>query len=81
MRGQRATPASDTQAGQLSYDIDLSSGQSWTMVLTCTAAQAEGDQFPAPPTQVPWSMPVLTSADRRLDRRLQQSLADLDRLR
>lgn len=77
-----APDALDTQAGQLSYDIDLAPGRSWTVLLACTAAQAEDDQFPAAPAEhVPWSTPVLRSADRRLDHWLQQSLADLDRLR
>ncbi|MER5452234.1 glycogen debranching N-terminal domain-containing protein [Streptomyces sp. NPDC002764] len=80
-----STPAPDmldAAAGQLSYDIELAPGQSRTMLLTCTAAHADDDQFPAPPTQpLPWSTPVLRSADRRFDRWLEQSLADLDRLR
>ncbi|POX48929.1 glycogen debranching N-terminal domain-containing protein [Streptomyces sp. Ru72] len=80
-----STPVPDTldaTSGRLSYDIDLAPGRSWTILLACTAAQAEGDQFPAAPAEdVPWSTPVLRSADRRLDRWLQQSLADLDRLR
>ena len=69
-------------AGRLSYDIELAPGTSWSVTLTCTAAYADGDQFPPPPAnQLPWSVPVLRSADRRLGRRLEQSLADLDRLR
>ncbi|MEU1184645.1 glycogen debranching N-terminal domain-containing protein [Streptomyces sp. NPDC005820] len=77
-----APDALDAPAGRLSYDIDLAPGQSQTILLACTAAQTDGDQFPAAPTgQVPWSTPVLRSADWRLDRWLQQSLADLDRLR
>jgi glycogen debranching enzyme len=80
-----STPAPDTLdagAGQLSYDIELAPGQSRALLLTCTATHADGDQFPAPPAeQVPWSAPVLRSADRRFDRWLEQSVADLDRLR
>ncbi|TQK45187.1 amylo-alpha-1,6-glucosidase [Streptomyces sp. SLBN-118] len=68
--------------GELSYDIDLKPGTSRSLTLTCTAAYMDGDQFPAPPAdQLPWSVPTLRSADRRLDQWLQQSLADLDRLR
>lgn len=78
-------PAPDTlqvPTGQLSYDIDLKPGTSWSMTLSCTAAYADGDQFPAAPAdQLPWRTPVLRSADRRLDQWLEQSLADLDRLR
>ncbi|WP_128376825.1 glycogen debranching N-terminal domain-containing protein [Streptomyces cavernae] len=77
-----APDALDATAGRLSYDIDLAPGQVRTVLLTCTAVHADGDQFPAAPAEhVPWSTPVLRSADRRLDRWLQQSLADLDRLR
>ncbi|MEU3348940.1 glycogen debranching N-terminal domain-containing protein [Streptomyces sp. NPDC006700] len=78
-------PAPDTldvPAGRLSYDIALDPGASWTVTLRCTAAHADGDQFPAPPAgSLPWRTPVLRSADRGLDRWLEQSLADLDRLR
>ncbi|MQY36816.1 hypothetical protein SRB17_48180 [Streptomyces sp. RB17] len=80
-----AEPAPDVlqpAAGQLSYDISLRPGTSWSMTLTCTAAYAEGDQFPAPPQdRLPWHNPVVRSADRGLDGWLEQSLADLDRLR
>ncbi|MGC9544858.1 glycogen debranching N-terminal domain-containing protein [Streptomyces sp. UG1] len=72
----------DVSAGRLSYDVELDPGASWSVTLSCTAAYSDGDQFPPPPAdQVPWSIPVLRSADRRLDRWLEQSLADLDRLR
>ncbi|MFJ1656616.1 glycogen debranching N-terminal domain-containing protein [Streptomyces sp. NPDC088337] len=78
-------PAPDTldvPTGRLSYDIALDPGASWTVTLRCTAAHADGDQFPAPPAgALPWRTPVLRSADRGLDRWLEQSLADLDRLR
>ncbi|MFI0908455.1 glycogen debranching N-terminal domain-containing protein [Streptomyces sioyaensis] len=78
-------PAPDTlevPTGQLSYDIDLQAGASWSVTLSCTAAYADGDQFPPPPgDQLPWRTPALRSADRGLDRWLEQSLADLDRLR
>ncbi|WP_307049710.1 amylo-alpha-1,6-glucosidase [Streptomyces achromogenes] len=80
-----STPAPDeldATAGRLSYDVELAPGQSWSANLTCTAAHDDGDQFLAPPAgQVPWSTPVLRSADRQFDRLLKQSLADLDRLR
>ncbi|MEU0246064.1 glycogen debranching N-terminal domain-containing protein [Streptomyces sp. NPDC006235] len=80
-----AEPAPDAlqvPTGELSYDIDLKPGTSWTATLTCTATYADGDQFPAPPAgRLPWRIPVLRSADRRFDRWLEQSLADLDRLR
>jgi len=80
-----AEPAPDAlqvPAGELSYDIDLKPGTSWSVKLTCAAAYADGDQFPAPPgDRLPWSVPVLRSADRRFDQWLEQSLADLDRLR
>lgn len=45
-------PAPDTldvPTGRLSYDIALDPGASWTVTLRCTAAHADGDQFPAPP--------------------------------
>ncbi|MDG9710828.1 amylo-alpha-1,6-glucosidase [Streptomyces sp. DH10] len=78
-------PAPDelnVQTGRLSYDVELAPGASWSVTLSCTAAYAGGDQFPPPPAdQMPWSIPVLRSADRSLDRWLKQSLADLDRLR
>ncbi|MCZ7414397.1 amylo-alpha-1,6-glucosidase [Streptomyces sp. WMMC897] len=80
-----AEPAPDVlqaPTGELSYDVDLTPGASWSVTLTCTAAYTDGDQFPAPPAhRLPWSVPALHSADRRLDRWLQQSLADLERLR
>lgn len=66
----------------LSYDVELEPGASWSVTLTCTASYADGDQFPAPPAgQLPWGAAVLKSADRHLDQWLAQSLADLDRLR
>lgn len=72
----------DVPAGRLSYDVALAPGASWSMTLHGTAAYADGDQFPpAPMNQVPWRTPQLRSADRRLERWLEQSLADLDRLR
>jgi glycogen debranching enzyme len=72
----------DVPAGQLSYDVELDPGTVWSVTLTCAAAYEDGDQFPPPPAdRVPWSVPVLRSADRRLDGWLEQSLADLDRLR
>ncbi|MFH9979745.1 glycogen debranching N-terminal domain-containing protein [Streptomyces sp. NPDC017179] len=77
-----APDALDVTAGRLSYDVALDPGASWTVILRCTAAHADGDQFPAPPAgALPWRTPVLRSADRGLDRWLEQSLADLDRLR
>ncbi|WP_260859492.1 glycogen debranching N-terminal domain-containing protein [Streptomyces cupreus] len=80
-----SVPAPDVlqvPAGQLSYDIDLRPGDSWSATLNCAAAYADGDQFPAPPgDQLPWRIPAVRSADRRLEWWLQQSLADLDRLR
>jgi glycogen debranching enzyme len=80
-----STPAPDeldATAGRLSYDVELAPGQSWSANLTCTAAHDDGDQFPTPPAgRVPWSTPVLRSADRQFARLLEQSLADLDRLR
>jgi glycogen debranching enzyme len=77
-----APNALDATAGQLSYDVELAPGQSWSALLACTAAHDEGDQFPtAPADQMPWRTPVLRSADRQFDRWLEQSLADLDRLR
>jgi glycogen debranching enzyme len=69
-------------AGRLSYDIELPPGTTWSVTLRCTAAYADGDQFPAPPeNQLPWRTTALRSADRGLDRWVTQSLADLDRLR
>ncbi|MEU9456258.1 glycogen debranching N-terminal domain-containing protein [Streptomyces sp. NPDC048277] len=80
-----AAPAPDAlqvPTGELSYDIDLEPGTSWSMTLTCTAVYTDGDQFPAPPAdRLPWSLPTSRGTDRRLDRWLEQSLADLDRLR
>ncbi|WP_349345441.1 amylo-alpha-1,6-glucosidase [Streptomyces rapamycinicus] len=78
-------PAPDTLAapeGRLSYDVGLDPGASWTVTLRCTAAYADGDQFPAAPADaVPWRGPALRSADRRFDHWLDQSVADADRLR
>ncbi|MFP8960679.1 glycogen debranching N-terminal domain-containing protein [Streptomyces nanhaiensis] len=83
--GLASEPAPDTlhaPAGRLSYDVDLGPGTSWSATLSCTAAHADGDQFPAAPAgRLPWRTPAPRSADRRLDRWLEQSLADLDRLR
>ncbi|MFH0243923.1 glycogen debranching N-terminal domain-containing protein [Streptomyces sp. HK10] len=83
--GLACEPAPDTlqvPAGRLLYDIDLRPGTSWSATLDCTAAHADGDQFPAAPAgRLPWRTPAPRSADRRLDRWLEQSLADLDRLR
>ncbi|MGI5351293.1 glycogen debranching N-terminal domain-containing protein [Streptomyces sp. CA-250714] len=83
--GLRSTPAPDVldaAAGRLSYDVELAPGQSWRARLGCTAAYADGDRFPAAPAdQVPWHRPVLRSAERLFDRWLEQSVADLDRLR
>ncbi|MCX4860445.1 glycogen debranching N-terminal domain-containing protein [Streptomyces canus] len=80
-----STPAPDIldpAAGRLTYDVELGPGRSWSALVVCTAAHDDGDQFPAgPANQVPWRTPVLRSADRRFDRWLEQSVADLDRLR
>nr|WP_244363551.1 glycogen debranching N-terminal domain-containing protein [Streptomyces aquilus] len=80
-----STPAPDeldAPAGQLSYEIQLAPGQSRSARLSATATHDNGDHFPAAPAnQVPWSTPVLRSADRRFDRWLAQSVADLERLR
>ncbi|MEU5546451.1 glycogen debranching N-terminal domain-containing protein [Streptomyces sioyaensis] len=77
-----APHALEATVGRLSYDVELAPGQSWSARLACTATHDDGDQFPAAPAdQVPWRTPVLRSADRRFDRWLGQSLADLDRLR
>ncbi|MFD4608024.1 glycogen debranching N-terminal domain-containing protein [Streptomyces sp. NPDC058451] len=82
LAGDPAPDTLDVTAGRLSYDIALDPGASWTVTLRCTAAHADGDQFPAPLADaLPWRTPVLRSADRGLDRWLEQSLADLDRLR
>ncbi|MGW5125920.1 amylo-alpha-1,6-glucosidase [Streptomyces sp. NPDC004069] len=82
LTSEPAPDALDAPAGRLSYDIALDAGASWTATLRCTAAHADGDQFPAPPADaLPWRTPALRSADRGLDRWLEQSLADLDRLR
>lgn len=79
---QPAPNAIQVPTGQLSYDINLAPGTSWNATLTCNASHADGDRFPAPPTEhLPWRTPALHSADRRLDRWLEQSLADLNRLR
>ncbi|MDF3300230.1 amylo-alpha-1,6-glucosidase [Streptomyces tropicalis] len=77
-----APAALDAAAGRLSYDVQLDPGASWTALLRVTAAHADGDQFPgAGPGTAPWRTPALHSADRRLDRWLRQSVADLDGLR
>ncbi|GAA2656544.1 glycogen debranching N-terminal domain-containing protein [Streptomyces vastus] len=77
-----APDALDAATGRLSYDVELAPGRSWSALVVCTAAHADGDQFPAAPAdQVPWRAPVLRSADRRFDRWLEQSVADLERLR
>ncbi|MFJ2648389.1 glycogen debranching N-terminal domain-containing protein [Streptomyces sp. NPDC087420] len=80
-----STPAAttaDPASGRLAYDIALAPGETWSAVLRCEAAHEEGDQFPAPPAgSLPWRTPRLRSADRRFDHWLDQSTADLDRLR
>jgi glycogen debranching enzyme len=76
-----ATPAPggvDAATGRLHFDVDLGPAARWQAELTCTAAFADGDQFPAPPeAREVWSRPTLASADRRLDRWLEQSHHDL----
>ncbi|MES4900948.1 MULTISPECIES: hypothetical protein [unclassified Streptomyces] len=77
-----APDALEAAEGRLSYDVELAPGASWTAALRCTAAYADGDQFPAAPADaVPWRTPALRSADRRFDQWLDQSVADADRLR
>ncbi|MGY0059044.1 amylo-alpha-1,6-glucosidase [Streptomyces sp. LZ34] len=77
-----APDALEAPEGRLSYDVELAPGTSWTATLRCTAAYADGDQFPAAPADaVPWRTPALRSADRRFDQWLDQSVADADRLR
>ncbi|MFF4476697.1 glycogen debranching N-terminal domain-containing protein [Streptomyces sp. NPDC001520] len=77
-----APDALEVPEGRLSYDVELDPGASWTATLRCTAAYADGDQFPAAPADaVPWRGPALRSADRRFDQWLDQSVADADRLR
>ncbi|MFE3827788.1 glycogen debranching N-terminal domain-containing protein [Streptomyces sp. NPDC059092] len=74
--------AVDAATGRLTYDVELAPGAEWTAVLGCDAAHEDGDQFPAPTARsVPWRTPVLRSADRRFDQWIDQSAADLDRLR
>lgn len=80
--GEPAPDALQVPEGRLTYDVELAPGTSWSATLRATAVHADGDQFPpAPADRLPWSTPVLRGADRRLDRWLEQSLADLDRLR
>ncbi|MGO4760797.1 glycogen debranching N-terminal domain-containing protein, partial [Streptomyces sp. 2MCAF27] len=63
-----ALEAAEAAEGRFAYDIELTPGTSWTATLRCTAAYADGDQFPAPPADaVPWRTPALRSADRRFD--------------
>ncbi|MFJ2018605.1 amylo-alpha-1,6-glucosidase [Streptomyces nodosus] len=82
LTSEPAPDALEVPTGRLSYDIALDPGTSWTVTLRCTAGYADGDQFPAPPADaLPWRTPVLRSADRGLDQWLEQSLADLDRMR
>ncbi|MEU8873727.1 glycogen debranching N-terminal domain-containing protein [Streptomyces javensis] len=77
-----APDALEAPEGRLSYDVELDPGASWTVTLRCTAAYADGDQFPAAPADaLPWRAPALRSADRRFDQWLDQSVADSDRLR
>ncbi|MEU2621753.1 glycogen debranching N-terminal domain-containing protein [Streptomyces sp. NPDC007157] len=77
-----APDALEVPTGELCYDVELKPGTSWSVTLTCTAAYADGDQFPAPPAdRLPWRVPMLDSSDRHFDQWLSQSLADLDRLR
>ncbi|WP_069868298.1 amylo-alpha-1,6-glucosidase [Streptomyces malaysiensis] len=77
-----APDALEAPEGRLSFDVELAPGASWTATLRCTAAHADGDQFPAAPADaVPWRTPALRSADRRFDQWLDQSVADADRLR
>ncbi|GAA2365331.1 amylo-alpha-1,6-glucosidase [Streptomyces cuspidosporus] len=77
-----APDALEAAEGRLSYDVELDPGASWAVTLRCTAAYADGDQFPAAPADaVPWRAPALRSADRRFDQWLDQSVADADRLR
>ncbi|HET9379260.1 MAG TPA: glycogen debranching N-terminal domain-containing protein [Streptomyces sp.] len=79
---ERAPDAVGVPEGRLSYEIALAPGASWSAALTCTASHTDGDLFPPPPAgRLPWSTPVLRSADRRFDAWLEQSLADLGGLR
>jgi glycogen debranching enzyme len=76
-----ATPAPDAldaAGGRLHYDVELGPASRWQAELSCTAAFADGDQFPAPPAaRQAWSRPELSSADHRLDRWVRQSHLDL----
>ncbi|MEO3752165.1 glycogen debranching N-terminal domain-containing protein [Streptomyces sp. B6B3] len=68
--------------GVLRYDVVLAPGERWRAELVCTVADTRGVPFPAPApgTGTPWRTPELRSADRRFDRWVDQSHADLERL-
>jgi glycogen debranching enzyme len=74
-------PATLTEDGMLRYVVALAPGERWHATLECVADAAGRMPFPAPPPgAAPWRAPALRSADRRLDRWLAQSHADLERL-
>ncbi len=79
-----STPRPDAVGddGVLRYEVELAPGERWRAELVCAAEDTRGVPFPAPApgTVTPWRVPELRSADRRFDRWLDQSHADLERL-
>ena len=76
----RSTPAPqsvDADGGLLRYQVQLAPGTGWVCTLVCTAEDAAPDLFlPVDASSVPWRETVLTSADRRFDRLVKQSVSD-----
>jgi glycogen debranching enzyme len=79
-----STPAPDRiepGSGLMHHQVRLGPGSSWTCTLVCTPEDTAPMPFVAVgPDRVPWQQPALTSADRRFDRLLRQSVADAERL-
>jgi glycogen debranching enzyme len=79
-----STPAPDrieADRGLMHHQVRLGPGSSWTCTLVCTARDTAPMPFvPVGRHAVPWQRPVLTSADRRFDRLLGQSVTDAERL-
>lgn len=68
--------------GEQRWTVELAPGERWEARLTCVAEESAAPLFPAPApgTRTPWRAPGLRSADRRLDRWVARSHADLERL-
>ncbi|MGX9924095.1 glycogen debranching N-terminal domain-containing protein [Streptomyces sp. NPDC002248] len=71
-------PGADPGAGTLSWALDLPPGTTWRAAVVCEVSDSEPEQFPAAGREtLPWSPPVVRSADQRLDHLVRRSADDL----